>query len=85
MASPLQDLRSTSAESTTEVVSFLTDPAEFGNDPRISWSKPDSCWILEREDGEEFHFDAARKKWVLEVSNCVNMPTALFANSQMHA
>ncbi|CAG8278624.1 unnamed protein product [Penicillium salamii] len=67
MASPLQDLRSTSAESTTEVVSFLTDPAEFGNDPRISWSKPDSCWILEREDGEEFHFDAARKKWVLEV------------------
>ncbi|CAG8230849.1 unnamed protein product [Penicillium salamii] len=67
MASPLQNPRSVSAESTAEVVPFLTDPAEFGNDPRISWSKPDSCWILEREDGEEFHFDATHKKWVLEV------------------
>ncbi|CAG8943746.1 unnamed protein product [Penicillium salamii] len=67
MASPLQDSRSASAESTTEVTPFLTDPVEFHNDPRISWSKPDSCWILEREDGEEFHFDTSLKKWVLEV------------------
>ncbi|CAG8030926.1 unnamed protein product [Penicillium olsonii] len=71
MASPSEISRSQDAGgstgSSTGFTGFLTDPAEFDKDPRISWSRLDNCWILEREDGEEFRFDTGLKRWILEV------------------
>jgi hypothetical protein len=44
-------------------MAFPTDPAEFEQDERISWSKTDNCWILEF-GVSEFHFDTSLKRWV---------------------
>lgn len=46
---------------------FPTDPFEFDSDPRISFSKLDNKPILETEDGEEFVYDSAIKRWVHQV------------------
>lgn len=46
---------------------FPTDPSEFDNDPRISFSKLDDQFILETEDGQEFVYDSAIKRWVHQV------------------
>lgn len=46
---------------------FPTDPADFDSDPRISFSKLDDKFILETEDGQEFAFDTALKRWVQTV------------------
>jgi HIV Tat-specific factor 1 len=43
---------------------FPRDPSEFDSDPRISFSKLDNKFILETEDGQEFEFDSALKRWV---------------------
>lgn len=49
---------------------FPTDPTEFDNDPRISYSKLDGKYILETEDGQEFEYDSAIKRWVHQVWLC---------------
>ncbi|KAL1961955.1 hypothetical protein VTN77DRAFT_736 [Rasamsonia byssochlamydoides] len=46
------------------VAGFPRDPAEFDSDPRISFSKLDNKFILETEDGQEFEFDTALKRWI---------------------
>ncbi|OQE24755.1 hypothetical protein PENSTE_c007G09528 [Penicillium steckii] len=46
---------------------FPTDPSDFDRDPRISFSKLDDKYILETEDGQEFVYDSAIKRWVQEV------------------
>ena len=43
---------------------FPQNPEEFDADPRVSFSKLDSKFILEAENGEEFEFDNALKRWV---------------------
>lgn len=48
---------------------FPLDPSEFDSDPRISFSKLDDKFILETEDGQEFVYDAAIKRWVQTVSS----------------
>ncbi|KAL8929825.1 MAG: hypothetical protein Q9208_000969 [Pyrenodesmia sp. 3 TL-2023] len=44
--------------------SFPTNPEDFDADDRISFSKLDNKFILETEDGQEFEFDDALKRWV---------------------
>lgn len=43
---------------------FPQNPEEFDADPRISYSKLDSKFILETDNGEEFEFDDGLKRWV---------------------
>lgn len=48
-----------------EVFTFPTDPAEFENDDRISFSKLDNKFIAVQEsDGTEFEFDQQLKRWI---------------------
>ncbi|OJJ49729.1 hypothetical protein ASPZODRAFT_109406 [Penicilliopsis zonata CBS 506.65] len=47
--------------------SFPQDPSEFDSDPRISFSKLSNKFILETDDGQEFEFDSALKRWVQTV------------------
>lgn len=61
MASNDMDL---SEPSGTPRTSFLTNPEDFDADDRISFSKLDNKFILETEDGEEFEFNDALKRWV---------------------
>ncbi|KAL8736279.1 MAG: hypothetical protein Q9166_000434 [cf. Caloplaca sp. 2 TL-2023] len=44
--------------------SFPTNPEDFDADDRISFSKLDNKFILEADDGQEFEFDDALKRWV---------------------
>ncbi|KAI4245880.1 MAG: hypothetical protein L6R42_010075, partial [Xanthoria sp. 1 TBL-2021] len=44
--------------------SFPTNPEDFDADDRISFSKLDNKFILEADDGQEFEFDEALKRWV---------------------
>lgn len=43
---------------------FPQDPSEFDSDPRISFSKLDDKFILETDDGQEFEYDTALKRWI---------------------
>lgn len=48
-----------------EVFTFPTDPVEFENDDRISYSKLDNKFIAVQEsDGTEFEFDHQLKRWI---------------------
>ncbi|KAJ1713792.1 nuclear mRNA splicing factor-associated protein [Aspergillus flavus AF70] len=47
---------------------FPQDPSEFDSDPRISFSKLDDKFILETDDGQEFEYDTALKRWIPTVS-----------------
>jgi HIV Tat-specific factor 1 len=47
---------------------FPTVIERFGDDPRISWSRLDNKWVLESDDGAEYHFDDALKRWIPVVS-----------------
>lgn len=44
--------------------SFPTDPSEFDSDQRISFSKLDRKFLLVQEDGSEYEFDDAIKRWI---------------------
>jgi HIV Tat-specific factor 1 len=44
--------------------SFPADPAEFDADDRISYSKLDNKFLLVQEDGTEFEFDDAIRRWI---------------------
>lgn len=55
------------------LASFPKDPAEFDSDPRISFSKLDDKFILEAEDGQEYEYDTALKRWILTV--CAHSPS----------
>lgn len=50
--------------SETSRFSFPTNPEDFDADDRISFSRLDDKFVLETEDGEEFEFDDALKRWV---------------------
>ncbi|KAH8697340.1 nuclear mRNA splicing factor-associated protein [Talaromyces proteolyticus] len=50
---------------------FPQDPSEFDNDPRISFSRLDNKFILETEDGQEFEYDTALKRWVQAVDDAL--------------
>jgi hypothetical protein len=44
--------------------SFPQHPEEFDADPRVSFSKVSSKFILEADDGQEYEYDDALKRWV---------------------
>ena len=44
--------------------SFPQNPEEFDADARVSFSKLDQKYILEADDGQEYEFDEALKRWV---------------------
>lgn len=44
--------------------SFPTNPEDFDADERISFSKLDNKFVLVQEDGAEFEFDEAIKRWI---------------------
>lgn len=50
---------------------FPTDPEEFDTDDRISFSKLDNKFVLVQEDGTEFEFDEALKRWVSTVDEAL--------------
>ncbi|KAL8803481.1 MAG: hypothetical protein Q9182_003178 [Xanthomendoza sp. 2 TL-2023] len=50
--------------SNTTRPNFPTNPEDFDADDRISFSKLDSKFILEADDGQEFEFDKALKRWI---------------------
>jgi HIV Tat-specific factor 1 len=50
--------------STQTSSSFPLDPSEFGADDRISFSKLDNKFLLVQDDGTEFEFDEAIKRWI---------------------
>lgn len=43
---------------------FPTDPQDFGDDERISFSKLDNRFVAVHDDGSEFEFDAEGKQWL---------------------
>ncbi len=43
---------------------FPTNPEEFDSDDRISFSKLDKKFLLVQDDGTEFEFDDAIKRWI---------------------
>lgn len=77
MASEIPDDTTAPATTTTapapeeaSLARFPRDPAEFDSDPRISFSKLDNKFILETEDGQEYEYDTALKRWILAVCFC---------------
>jgi HIV Tat-specific factor 1 len=44
--------------------SFTTNPEHFDSDDRISFSEVNNKFILELDDGTEFEFDDAIKRWI---------------------
>ncbi|KAL8968270.1 MAG: hypothetical protein Q9183_002540 [Haloplaca sp. 2 TL-2023] len=51
--------------------SFPTNPEDFDADDRISFSKLDNKFILEADDGQEFEYDDALKRWVPALDNAL--------------
>lgn len=43
---------------------FPINPEEFDSDDRISFSKLDNKFLLVQEDGTEYEFDDAIKRWI---------------------
>ena len=52
------------AQPVAEIWTFPTDPAQFDDDERISFSKLDNKYIAVQDDGTELEFDAALKRWI---------------------
>ncbi len=51
----------------TERIPFPHSVEDFGDDPRISYSKTDGKWILEDDDGSEWEYNDALSKWMPSV------------------
>lgn len=47
-----------------EYWSFPTNPEEFDQDERISYSKLDNKYIAVRDDGTEYEFDPGLRRWI---------------------
>lgn len=43
---------------------FPQSPSAFDDDPRISFSKLDEKYLLETEEGNEYEWDSALRRWV---------------------
>ena len=64
------------AQSPTEGIpsGFPQSPSEFDADLRIAFSKVDEKYLLETEDGAEFEWDGALRRWI-PVVGIVPSPT----------
>jgi len=52
------------ASTATDRAPFPTDPEEFDNDDRISFSRTSQSYALEDENGDEWEWQAKANKWV---------------------
>ena len=43
---------------------FPQNPEEFDADPRVSFSKLSNKFLLETDDGQEYDYDDALRRWV---------------------
>lgn len=43
---------------------FPRSPSSFDADPRVSFSRLDNKFILETDEGSEFEWDSALKRWI---------------------
>lgn len=43
---------------------FPQSPSDFDDDPRISFSKLEEKYLLETEEGNEYEWDSALRRWV---------------------
>jgi HIV Tat-specific factor 1 len=43
---------------------FPQSPSEFDADPRVAFSKVDEKFLLETEEGAEFEWDGALRRWI---------------------
>ena len=43
---------------------FPQSPSEFDPDSRVAFSKTDEKYLLETEDGAEFEWDGALRRWI---------------------
>ena len=63
--------------------SFPQNPEEFDADPRVSFSKVSNKFVLETDDGQEFEYDDALRRWISVVRQCpleiLDMKKELFA------
>lgn len=50
---------------------FPTDPQDFDADDRISFSRVDRKFLLVQEDGTEYEYDDALKRWVASVDEAL--------------
>ena len=62
IAATLMDLAQSPPESGHS--GFPESPSEFDNDPRISFSKLDDKFILETDEGTEYEWDNALRRWI---------------------
>ena len=46
---------------------FPQTPEDFEQDARVSFSKLENKWILEDDDGSEWEFNEALKRWMPSV------------------
>ncbi|PYH44418.1 U2 snRNP complex subunit CUS2 [Aspergillus saccharolyticus JOP 1030-1] len=70
MASPSSNEDAAAASSNpAPFANFPQDPSEFDSDPRISFSKLDNKFILETDDGQEYEYDTALKRWIPTVDD----------------
>jgi HIV Tat-specific factor 1 len=53
-----------SSEGRQTILPLPQDPSTFDADDRVSWSKLDNKFILETEEGNEFEWDTALKRWI---------------------
>lgn len=64
---PRADETAVSANTTVAKNAFPQTPDDFEDDPRVSFSKITSKWVLENDDGTEWEYDEARQKWMPSV------------------
>lgn len=46
------------------ILALPQSPSEFDHDPRISFSRLENKWILETDEGTEYEYDLALKRWI---------------------
>ena len=66
---------------------FPADVDEFDADDRVSFSKTDGKWILETDEGTEYEWDNALKRWIQAVgcmSQCLKHNALSFPIAFLH-
>lgn len=51
-------------EVATDARNFPLSQEDIKADPRVSWSRLSNKWSLETDDGEEYEFDEALRRWI---------------------
>lgn len=53
-----------SVKAPTDARNFPLFQEDIKADPRVSWSRLSNKWSLETDDGEEYEFDEALRRWI---------------------